>query len=384
MSLATDQESGCGNLSPLGGQMRQLRELVLTQWEARVRAEVDGADALGQPLLVNTFPALYDNITQAVSPGYPRNSAEVVTQTVALEHGGERARLTSYEAKSIIAEYQILRWTILEVLKQHNVPVSDDEMHIISSSIDASIREAVTAYAFGQAALREQFIAALAHDLRNPLSVASTAAQMIGLTTDPQAIRNYAAKIRENLGRVDQMIQQLLDTVVFQHGQRLPLHASNFDMQEVITQVCKQFASMHGQRFRTEGAPAVGWWGRDLVQRALENLISNALKYGDADSPVTVRCSTERGRVQVSVHNVGDEIPPDQLEGIFQVFVRAAAAKKGDAEGWGIGLPFVRSVVESHGGSVDVDSSTDRGTTFSVNMPLDSRPFQNAPTLESR
>jgi signal transduction histidine kinase len=384
MSHASDQDCGPGNLSPLGERMRQLRESVIAEWESRVRAAVEGAGALVQPLLVNTFPVLYDNLTQAVSPDYPRTSAEVSTQTAALEHGGERARLTGYETKSVIAEYQILRLTIIDVLKQHNVPVSDDEMHIISSSIDAAIREAVTAYAFSQAALREQFIAALAHDLRNPLSIASTAAQLICRTEDPQAVQRYARKILENIGRVDRMIQQLLDTVIFEHGERLPLHPSNFDMFELVTQVCNQFASVHGPRFQAKGAPACGWWGRDLIQRALENLISNAMKYGKSDSVVRVTCDAELGRLQLSVHNEGDEIPPDQIEGIFQVFVRAKAAKNGDAEGWGIGLPFVRSVVESHGGSVDVDSSRERGTTFSMNIPVDSRPFQNAPTLETR
>jgi signal transduction histidine kinase len=82
------------------------------------------------------------------------------------------------------------------------------------------------------------------------------------------------------------------------------------------------------------------------------------------------------------VHNHGDSIPADQLEAVFQVFRRAKAAKEGDTQGWGIGLPFVRSVVERHGGSIDVDSSEERGTTFSINMPVDARPYQDAPTLE--
>lgn len=81
----------------------------------------------------------------------------------------------------------------------------------------------------------------------------------------------------------------------------------------------------------------------------------------------------------LSVHNEGEAIPPDQVEAVFQVFRRAQAAKDGDQQGWGIGLPYVRSVAESHGGSIDVDSSADRGTTFTIDIPLDARPFQNAP-----
>jgi signal transduction histidine kinase len=86
--------------------------------------------------------------------------------------------------------------------------------------------------------------------------------------------------------------------------------------------------------------------------------------------------------VIISVHNEGDPIPPDQIETVFQVFHRAKAAKEGNRPGWGIGLPYVRSVAESHGGSIGVDSSAERGTTFGIDLPVDARPFQNAPTLE--
>ncbi|MFL6674039.1 MAG: sensor histidine kinase [Massilia sp.] len=384
MSLASDQDAGEGRPSLLSQRMKELRNLVLDEWAARARLEVEGAGTLGTPILMNTFPVLYDNITQALTPGYPRTSAAVATPTAALEHGGERARLTSYEAKSVIREYQLLRLTIIDVLKRHDVPFGAEEMQIISASIDASIREAVTAFALAQSAFREQFVAALAHDLRNPLANAGVAAQLIRRTTDVQKIHGYAAKISDNLERVDHMIRELLDTVIFQSGERLQLRLSQFDIDEVVRQVCEQFEIAHGQRFILDGAPIMGWWGRDEMQRAIENLISNALKYGAHDKPISIRYTSDHGRLHLSVHNHGDSIPAEQLESVFQVFTRAQAAKHGDIQGWGIGLPFVRSVVESHGGSIDLDSSEERGTTFAINLPLDARPFQDAPVLEPR
>jgi signal transduction histidine kinase len=183
---------------------------------------------------------------------------------------------------------------------------------------------------------------------------------------------------------MDEMIRELLDTALFEHGERLTIHASNFDMQELIGQVCEQFAALHGPRFDIKAAPVAGWWGRDAIQRALDNLIGNALKYGKPDGTISVSCVPTRGRVIVSVHNEGAPIPPDQLESVFQVFRRAKAAKDGDTTGWGIGLPFVRSVAESHGGSLDVDSNAERGTTFTMDIPIDARPFQDAPVLAPR
>ena len=381
MTLASDQNTDPSNLSEVSRRMLELREAVFTEWEKRVRAGVKGADALPHPILINTFPAMYDNLAEALTPDYPRTSAGVATPSVALEHGGERARLTSYECPSVICEYQFFKSTLLDVLGQHNVPISDGEIQIISSSIDTAIREAVTAFTLAHAAFREQFVATLAHDLRNPLAAASTAAQLIPHIRDFEKIDIFANKISAHLSRIDKMIQDLLDTVMFQHGERLSLHPSNFDIMEVMEEVCEQASEVYGSRFAIAGTAINGWWGRDAIKRTLENLISNAIKYGARDTPIRISCKEYGGRLLLSVHNQGSPIPLDQVESLFQVFRRAKAAKDGDQNGWGIGLPYVRSVAESHGGSIDVDSAEERGTTVSIDIPVDSRPFQNAPTL---
>jgi signal transduction histidine kinase len=381
MTLASDQNLDPGGLSPLSQRMLELRDAVFAEWEGKVRESVKGAGRLSPPVLIDTLPTLYDNIAEALTPGYPRTSAAVATPSVALEHGSERARLTEYEAHAVVCEYQILRTTLVEVLKRNNVPISDEEIQSISSSIDASIREAVTAFTLAQAAFREQFIATLAHDLRNPLAAAAMAAHLILHIRDFEKIDHAARKIVENLNRIDQMIRDMLDIVVFQSGQRLALHPSNFDIADVVREVCETSAAIHGPRFEIAGDSIKGWWERDAIKRALENLIGNAVKYGAPDTPVRIAFQAYHDRMLLSVHNQGEPIPPDQIESVFQVFRRAKAAKEGDKQGWGIGLPYVRTVAESHGGSIDVDSAQERGTTFSIDIPVDSRPFQNAPTL---
>jgi signal transduction histidine kinase len=85
--------------------------------------------------------------------------------------------------------------------------------------------------------------------------------------------------------------------------------------------------------------------------------------------------------VMVSVHNEGGTIPPAEQEGIFQAFRRSQAAQQGKKQGWGLGLPLVRGIAEAHGGNIHVDSAPERGTTFVMDMPLDARPYQNAPIL---
>lgn len=381
MTLASDQNIDAGGLSPLSLKMLELRELVFAEWGKKVSASVKGAGTLPHPILINTLPTLYDNIAESLTEGYPRSGAAAVTPAVASEHGGERARLTNYEVTAVICEYQILRSTIFEVLERHGVALTLEQTRLISTAIDAAVRESATAFSLAQAAFREQFVATLAHDLRNPLAAATTTAQLIPHLRDHDKLDRAAGKIIENLGRIDRMIQELLDTVVFQRGQTMSLHLSNFDIAGLAQEVCDQSAGVFGPRFEVTGTPLTGWWDREALKRALENLISNAVKYGTPDSPIKIAFREYEQRMLLSVHNWGDAIPPDQVENIFQVFRRAMAARDGTKQGWGIGLPFVRSVAESHGGSIDVDSDQERGTTFAIDIPVDSRPFLGAPVL---
>jgi signal transduction histidine kinase len=380
MTLASDQNLGSTGLSETARRMLELRDVVFTEWETRLRATVEEASALPHPILINTFPTLYDNIAEAVSPNHPRKAA-TDTNTVASEHGSERARITNYSHQAVIAEYQLLRWTILDVLNQNRVKLNKYEFAAINSSIDRAIQESVNSFTLAQAALRERFIVALTHDLRNPLQVVSSAAQLVLHTDNLEKAKQLATKIVQHSDRMDRMIQELLDTAVFQSGERLRLHVSNFDIQDVVKEVVGEFTEAHGAHVEVLGGPVNGWWDRDALKRVIENLVGNALKYGEPESGIRIKIDEQHERMLLSVHNKGEPIPPEQLESVFQVFRRAETTKGGDHQGWGVGLPYVRSAAESHGGSVQIDSSVERGTTVSIDLPIDSRPYQNAPTL---
>jgi signal transduction histidine kinase len=380
MTLASDQNLDISKLSDTAQRMLALREVVLAEWEGRLRATVNEAAALPHPILINTFPTLYDNIAQSISPGYPRESV-TLANTVASEHGGERARVTNYSHQAVIAEYQLLRWTILDVLNRNGVTLDSNEFFIINSAIDDCIQESVNAFALAQSALRERFIVTITHDLRNPLQVISSAAELLLHVDDIEKIRDLAARIIGNSQRMDRMIQELLDAAVFQSGERLKLHLSEFDIMEVVQEVQEQLAEYCGPRLKVIGTSVTGWWDRDAMKRVLENLLNNALKYGAADAAIRVKIDCSHGRMLLTVHNEGEAIPQQELESIFQVFRRAEAAKDSEKRGWGLGLPYVRSVAESLGGSVQIDSAPGRGTTLSIDVPVDARPFQNAPTL---
>ncbi|HEY8609211.1 MAG TPA: HAMP domain-containing sensor histidine kinase [Noviherbaspirillum sp.] len=381
MTLSTDQDKTPGQLSQTAQRMLALRETVIARWDDRVRAEVKQARQLSRPILADSLPLFYDDLVQAVSVCHLRNSAAVPTASVGAEHGNERARLTDYDVGAVITEYQLLRSTLLETLKQRDVPLSEEEHSVITAVFDATIKESVTAFALAESVFRERFVAALVHDLRTPLGAISLLAELIAANKDVDKVHAIAGQVQSNVKRMDGMLHDLLDAVVFHSGARQQLRPTYFDALDLAEEVRSQNIAF-GHRIRIEGRSVGGWWDREKLKRALENLVENAVKYGASDTPISIRTDTYSERLVLSVHNAGCGIPTEQLESVFQVFQRAKLAKEGEAKGWGIGLPFVRSVAESHGGSIGVDSADERGTTFAIDIPLDARRFQNAPVLE--
>lgn len=381
MNDSHEPSSAMEDPSPNAMQMLALENKVLAEWEKRLRASVPEAQWLPHPVLINTFPVFYESIAAAISPSRPQMA--IAATILASEHGSERARLTDYNSKAIISEFQLLRWAIFDVLKRNGVRLDVNEFTIVNAMIDDAIQESVVAFLLVESAMRERLIAMVTHDLRNPLAVAYSSAQLIMHLDDPIKIKEMTSKIIKNLGRMDAMIKQMLNVAVFHVGDRLKLDLNTFDMVDLANEIRSEFESTYGTRLEQTGVSVVGCWDSQAIRRTIENLLGNAVKYGTPGSLIRLDIRSEHGRMILTVHNEGKPIPREEMESVFQVFRRAAAAKVANKEGWGIGLPFVRSVAESHGGSVIAESGAEQGTTFGIDIPIDSTPFQDAPTVEA-
>lgn len=381
MTIPGEQKADDERLSPISRRMLALRDRVFGEWERQVRAALDQARGLAHPILIDTLPQFYDNIAESLTPDFPRLSG-VDGSTVAAEHGGERARLAAYDHEALMSEYQAFRRVIFEVVYADGLQLTAQEVLAINGSIDAGIQQSVSAFSMVHTALRERFAAALTHDLRGPLGTTATALELIVMGSDPTRMKTLAVKALDNVRRMNVMINELLHTMAFHSGERLALELASFDILEVVREVQLDVASQ-GQRTEVVGPGVRGWWDRAALRRALENIVGNAAKYGKPGLPVRISVVEQHQRMVLSVHNHGDAIPPEEQECIFQMYRRAESARLGRQQGWGIGLPYVRAVAESHGGGVTLDSSDERGTTFTIDIPLDARPLLGAPTPES-
>jgi PAS domain S-box-containing protein len=228
--------------------------------------------------------------------------------------------------------------------------------------------------------LRERFVATLSHDLRTPLTAAKMGSQILMQHSgkDPENFSKVALKILENLDRADQMIRDLLDANRIKAGEKLPIEISNIDIQELAVETIEELATIHGNRFILEVPESIqGYWSDSGIRRILENLCINGIKYGAPDRPITISIFRRNQNVELCVHNDGEPIPARDHKSLFEPFQRTTSAQKGGQKGWGLGLTLVRGITEAHGGSVEVESSYEHGTTFKVVFPVDSRPFVN-------
>ena len=376
MTLATDQNTDGHGLSPTALRFIAIRDAVMDHWEREVRARVDGARDLLRPVLTNTLPAFFDNIAEALSPDHPRVQG-ASGSNAASAHGDERARMTPFGPDQVVHEYQILRESIA-VVARGRVALGEPEWAIIDASINAATREAIRAFTRIHEELRHKVAAALSHDMRTPLSVVANGAQLLGRTDDWSLVRKVAAKMQSNADRLEDMMAELLDALTFQGSARIPLHLTRFDILDLVQETREQYIPAAGGAVAINvaidvaGEPVTGYWCRASLRRALENLINNAIKYGDQGT-IGILAHQTRGRLMLSVHNGGNPIPEEQHERIFDYLRREAGPLS--VTGWGIGLPFVKAVGESHGGSVTVDSAPQLGTTFLIDIPVDCRPF---------
>ncbi|HEU0029806.1 MAG TPA: ATP-binding protein [Kofleriaceae bacterium] len=212
---------------------------------------------------------------------------------------------------------------------------------------------------------QQLFLATLGHDLRNPLGTIATGLSVLYESQNlDENDRGTIRRIDRTLERMRRMIDQLL-LVTRNMNDVVPVSPQRIDLCELCRQVTRDVAPNPARPLDVvcEGTVTVAGDHDKLVQ-LVDNLVTNAIRHGDGPVTIAIR-RTEREGI-LSVHNGGPPIPVTALGTLFDPFVRAG----GREGGVGLGLYIVDQIARAHGGTVEVTSSADAGTTFSVKFPL--------------
>jgi signal transduction histidine kinase len=218
--------------------------------------------------------------------------------------------------------------------------------------------------------LREQFIAVLGHDLRNPLAAIQAAARLLRNEQLSEKGSFVVSLMQNSVTRMAGLIDNVLDFARGRLGGGLELDRNAaLPLEAALEQVVAELRAAWPDRvIQTElGIRKAVSCDPARVAQLLSNLLANALTHGGSDGPVGVRAAIEGGTFELSVTNQGEPIPPDTAERLFQPFVRASVRR--GQQGLGLGLYIAAEIARAHGGTLDVDS-TPAETRFTFKMPL--------------
>ncbi len=226
--------------------------------------------------------------------------------------------------------------------------------------------------------MRRDLIAWASHDLRTPLAAirAMNEAMMDGVVSDAETISRYQQNMQNEITHMGHLINDLFDLAQLDTG-HVPLMCQKTSLRDLISDTLSNMnarARSRSIRLSAQVDPSVDiiYVAPDKVQRILYNLIDNALEYTPDGGEVTLNAREQNRQAEISVHNSGSYIPPSDIGNVFKSFYRGEQSRSQTSDGrrgTGLGLAIVRGFVEAHGGTIQVKSQPEQGTTFVFTLP---------------
>jgi len=216
--------------------------------------------------------------------------------------------------------------------------------------------------------LREQFIAVLGHDLRNPLASLDAGTRMLLRSVEDDKGKSVLTLMRSSISRMSGLIDNVLDFARGRLGGGIAVEqASRVPLKPVMEQVIAELKMANpGRRIDAELTEALVRCDEGRIGQLLSNLLANALTHGDPEAPIRVRSTIAGDRFELSVANAGEPIPQAVVKDLFKPFVRASA--KANLQGLGLGLYIASEIAKAHKGQLTVTSVPDE-TRFTFRMP---------------
>ncbi len=364
-------------------KLPQERELVdrLTESINRIRQDVLAAPP-GERIITRTEIDQAFADAEALLAFYDRTSAEAVERTrnwsrVALLVSISTLALTvfglasamGYARRNIYLPVIRLRRSLETHAVGEEVRVAEEatcELREIASGVNQLV-DRITA----QRLKHLTFLAAVAHDLRNPMNGLRMTAQLASRQPDPEKQSERMKLIVRQVDRMNRLVEDLLDVNRIEAGQ-FDLHLERRDLREAVRETSALFegtSEIHPIRCEVPEEPLVVPHDPARITQVLGNLVSNAIKYSPEGGLVEVRLRSQGDDAIIEVQDAGLGVPPEERDTIFMPFRRSGGAR-GEIPGVGLGLSVSRKLIRAHGGDIEVESQLGRGSTFRVRLPI--------------
>ena len=366
------------------------RESILVEWEAYARTVGPEGKTMDIAALRDhaneMLTVIVDDLNTPQSGSEQSEKSkgndpeEAGKNTAAEEHGAGRAQ-SGFTVEEMVSEFRAMRATVIRLWTEAQGKLGVDDLEDLTrfnEAIDQSLAESVTKFTEHLDSSKEAFLAVLAHDLRTPLSAVTKSARSMlddRALSEPNA--ELATQIASSTARMNNLVGDLLDFTRSQFGGGIPIERTELSMDKVVNDVIDLISVIHpGRTIKVDAqGDMTGQWDCHRVSQALTSLISNALEHGSDWTIVRVTIVGDGNDVRVAIQNSGTAIPSEKLQNLF----RLTTPKDGGSPSLPItevrlGLYIAERIISAHGGSLGVQSSEARGTTFTIHLPR--RPSQ--------
>jgi signal transduction histidine kinase len=256
-----------------------------------------------------------------------------------------------------------------------NVTLSTALAVVLLGGIVFTVRTAVREMRLS--AMKNEFVSNVSHELRTPLASIRVFAELMrrGRVGDPAKVEEYGTHIEIESRRLSQLINNILDFSRIESGEKVYSFELS-DVEEVLEGTLATFTvRLRDRRMEldydcTDEPLPLLYLDVNAIDRAIANLLDNAVKYSTDDDPIAVRLDRLGDEIVISVADRGIGIPPDEQDRVFDRFHRVGTNLVHDVKGSGLGLSLVRHIVHAHGGRVTLDSEVGRGSTFAIHLPI--------------
>jgi len=225
--------------------------------------------------------------------------------------------------------------------------------------------------------IKNDFINNITHEFKTPISTISLSAEVLlnpKIASEPERLKNYANIIKEENNRLKNQVDKVLQLATLDKS-KLKMENENIDLHELITNSIKSFGLIVRERdgIITSNLTATKhlFFGDKIhITNTLHNLIDNAIKYSAEKPEVYIATNFHNNYIEISVKDNGIGIPDDAQKQIFDKFYRTPTGNVHDIKGFGLGLNYVKTIVEAYDGSVKLISKENEGSTFVIKLPI--------------
>jgi signal transduction histidine kinase len=293
-----------------------------------------------------------------------------------VQHALARVKM-GLSSRQVISEFRVLRATVVRLWQRSSVEldgVSLNDLIRFNEAIDQLLTEGAITYTKELDRSRELFIGILGHDLRNPLAAISGLAKLQLRSKTPERHAQFASQILLSARRMSHIIADIMELTRVRLGSGIAIIPIPTSLRRICMNAIEEMKAIYPKRLLQLNCDDEfpGEWDEARLSQVLSNLLGNALQHGSINFPITVMAKSDENGVEIAVHNEGTGIPPSMIPTLFDSFFQGRLDEEANdihSNSLGLGLYICKEIILAHGGTIEVQSSDDEGTTFIVGLP---------------